>query len=275
MRASVNTLGAESKNVENRRNEYLKNKKITTLLAALTLTAGGFAATSASAEKYTIQPGDTLYKISEQYNTTVDSLKEMNQITSDLIFANDTLEVSSNGDVYIIEQGDTLFDIALANDVSVEQLQTWNGLSSDLIYAGDTISISGPLANQATPVTNVTPTSANGVQPTSQQNVVSQAPSNVAKTMTVEATAYTAYCTGCSGTTANGTDLRANPNLKVIAVDPRIIPLGTKVWVEGYGEAIAADTGGAIKGNKIDVFIPSKEDAYEWGRKNVTIKILN
>ena len=93
--------------------------------------------------------------------------------------------------------------------------------------------------------------------------------------MTVEATAYTAYCEGCSGTTANGTDLRANPNLKVIAVDPRVIPLGTKVWVEGYGEAVAADTGGAIKVNKIDVFIPNKAGAYEWGRKSVTIKILD
>ena len=63
----------------------------------------------------------------------------------------------------------------------------------------------------------------------------------------MRATAYTAYCEGCSGVTANGTDIRSNPNLKVIAVDPRVIPLGTRVWVEGYGEAIAADTGGAIK----------------------------
>ena len=67
----------------------------------------------------------------------------------------------------------------------------------------------------------------------------------------------------------------ANPNLKVISVDPSIIPLGSKVWVEGYGEAIAADTGGAIKGNKIDVFISNKEAASNWGRRTVTIKILN
>ncbi|WP_249671310.1 3D domain-containing protein, partial [Bacillus thuringiensis] len=58
------------------------------------------------------------------------------------------------------------------------------------------------------------------------------------KTLTMRETAYTAYCEGCSGITAYGTDIRSNPNLKVIAVDPRVIPLGTKVWVEGYGEAI-------------------------------------
>ncbi|WP_017754908.1 G5 and 3D domain-containing protein [Calidifontibacillus oryziterrae] len=90
----------------------------------------------------------------------------------------------------------------------------------------------------------------------------------------VSATAYTAYCKGCSGITSTGINLRKNPDQKVIAVDPRVIPLGTKVWVEGYGEAIAADTGGAIKGNKIDVFIPDKATVDQWGRKKVLIKIL-
>lgn len=92
--------------------------------------------------------------------------------------------------------------------------------------------------------------------------------------LTVTATAYTPYCTGCSGVTATGINLRNNPDLKVIAVDPSIIPLGTKVYVEGYGYAIAGDTGGAIKGNKIDVFFPTKSQAYNWGRKTVKIRIL-
>ena len=56
--------------------------------------------------------------------------------------------------------------------------------------------------------------------------------------------------------TATGLILNNNPNAKVIAVDPSVIPLGTKVYVEGYGYAVAADTGGAIKGHKIDVFFP-------------------
>ena len=90
----------------------------------------------------------------------------------------------------------------------------------------------------------------------------------------VNTTAYTAYCNGCSGITATGFDLRANPTAKVIAVDPRIIPLGTKVYVEGYGYAVAADTGGAIKGHKIDVFFPTKAEAFRWGVRKVKIKIL-
>ena len=67
----------------------------------------------------------------------------------------------------------------------------------------------------------------------------------------VIATAYTPYCKGCSGTSATGINLRLNPDMKAIAVDPSVIKLGSKVWVEGYGTAIAVDTGGAIKGIKL------------------------
>lgn len=91
----------------------------------------------------------------------------------------------------------------------------------------------------------------------------------------VSSTAYTASCNGCSGITSSGINLRANPNVKVIAVDPQVIPLGTKVYVEGYGYAVAADTGSAIKGYKIDVFFPSNSQAYRWGNRKVKIKILN
>lgn len=95
------------------------------------------------------------------------------------------------------------------------------------------------------------------------------------KEMTMTATAYTAYCKGCSGTTKTGINLRENPDLKVIAVDPKVIPLGTKVFVEGYGYAVAGDTGGAIKGNKIDVFTPNTTDANQWGVKTVKVRVYN
>lgn len=93
--------------------------------------------------------------------------------------------------------------------------------------------------------------------------------------ITMSATAYTASCNGCSGVTATGINLNSNPNAKVVAVDPSVIPLGSKVWVEGYGYAIAGDTGGAIKGNRIDLFVPSKDQAYRFGRKNVKVRVLN
>ena len=75
-----------------------------------------------------------------------------------------------------------------------------------------------------------------------------------------------------TGVTATGIDLKANKNAKVIAVDPNVIPLGSKVYVQGYGEATAADTGGAIKGNKIDVFVPSKSAAKTGALKRLKLK---
>ena len=104
-------------------------------------------------------------------------------------------------------------------------------------------------------------------------------PSN-GRELTVVATAYTAHPSENGGTyggrvlTAMGHDLTANPNMKMIAVDPKVIPLGSKVWVEGYGEAIAGDTGGAIKGNRIDILLGSDSAAQKWGRKTVKVKIL-
>ncbi|PFB55081.1 enterotoxin [Bacillus thuringiensis] len=97
--------------------------------------------------------------------------------------------------------------------------------------------------------------------------------------LTVVATAYTADPSengtyGGRVLTAMGHDLTANPNMRIIAVDPKVIPLGSKVWVEGYGEAIAGDTGSAIKGNRIDVLMGSKSKAMNWGRKTVKVKIL-
>lgn len=88
----------------------------------------------------------------------------------------------------------------------------------------------------------------------------------------VESTAYSG-----GGVTATGTVPVRDPNgISTVAVDPRVIPLGSLVYVEGYGRAIAADTGGAIKGNIIDVYVNSNEEAInDWGRKyNVPVYIL-
>ncbi|QWG54539.1 cell wall-binding protein [Bacillus mycoides] len=106
------------------------------------------------------------------------------------------------------------------------------------------------------------------------------------KEMYVHATAYTAdpsengYAAGQQVYSAWGPgdkpyNLTANPGMKLIAVDPSVIPLGSTVNVEGYGIAIAADTGGAIKGHKIDVLMPDKASSSNWGRKNVKVTILN
>lgn len=90
---------------------------------------------------------------------------------------------------------------------------------------------------------------------------------------TVQATGYSTQQRGLSTHTALGIDLRVNP--RVIAVDPRVIPLGSLVEVQGLGVYIAGDTGGAIKGNIIDIHYPTVGQALNWGRRNVKIRVIN
>lgn len=95
------------------------------------------------------------------------------------------------------------------------------------------------------------------------------------KSLKVKATAYHNNGGNGNGYTASGSSTRRDPNgYSTIAVDPRVIPLGTRLYVEGYGYAIAADTGGAIKGNTIDVFFNSSSEVYNWGVRYVNIYIL-
>lgn len=89
-------------------------------------------------------------------------------------------------------------------------------------------------------------------------------------TYTMTATAYT----GGTLTAMGLKPIRDPANLSTIAVDPSVIPLGTKVYIPGYGYAICSDTGGAIKGNIIDLYLNSEEECLAWGRRTVTLHII-
>lgn len=158
---------------------------------------------------------------------------------------------------------------------AVRAFQADNGLSVDGIAGKNTwtalTGTSQPAKKEAVQTTSTTSNSTTA----KQTNTESKASEQSGQEFRVEATAYTAYCTGCSGITATGIDLRSNPDQKVIAVDPDVIPLGSKVYVEGYGTAIAGDTGGAIQGNRIDLFMADRQDALDFGRKTVTVKVLD
>lgn len=97
--------------------------------------------------------------------------------------------------------------------------------------------------------------------------------SSKGKSIVVSATGYSTKQANLSTHTATGINLESNP--MVIAVDPSVIPLGSMVEIPGYGIFIAGDTGGAIKGNKIDIHFPSVQQANNFGRKTITINILN
>ncbi|ELY0463222.1 LysM peptidoglycan-binding domain-containing protein [Listeria innocua] len=275
--------------------------KKTVVAIAAGLIIAGSGSTQAFAAEYKVQDGDSLWKISNENNISIKQLKEDNNLRSNLIFPNQTLQVNSgekkaatsNGTKYTVVAGDTLGHIALDNGVTVNQLKEWNNLSSDLIIVGQKLSVGeNAKASESTPSESNKSESNATEQPAQQpkeekstqttqksttsnesSNNSSSAQGNVSKELTVTATAYSKAEPGMSHMTATGIDL--NDNSRVIAVDPSVIPLGSKVYVEGYGEAIAADTGGAIKGNKIDVHLNSVQEVNNWGVKQVKVQILD
>ena len=85
----------------------------------------------------------------------------------------------------------------------------------------------------------------------------------------------TAYTSGGQGKTASGRTVERNPNgISTVSVDPSVFPFGTIFYIEGYGYAIAADSGSAINGNEIDVYFDSSSECNEWGRKAVKVTVL-
>lgn len=277
-------------------------KKIVALIIGLIIT-GVTATTVSAATDYEVKKGDNLWTIAHHNNTTVEKLKDINELDSSLIHPKQMLKLDeAEPEYYIVEKGDSLGEISrgYGDEVTVENLKAWNNLNSDLIIIGQQLVVNDAselnteqvAAEQANADSTIEMKEAESVpeneteEATEDEVVTLEAEEEVnstaesestqpnGKTISVEATAYTAYCSGCSGITATGIDLKANPYEKVIAVDPNVIPLGTKVFVEGYGHAVAADTGGAIKGNKIDIHVPTKDQAYNWGRKVVEVTIL-
>lgn len=90
------------------------------------------------------------------------------------------------------------------------------------------------------------------------------------RALTMRATYYLPFACGGSGTGMTATGIRAKRG--VVAVDPRFIRLGTKLYIEGYGYAIAADTGGSIRGSRIDLCVGSRRDVK--GTHNVRVWVL-
>ncbi len=238
----------------------------------------------ALSERYKIEKGDTLWGISQNYEgVTYQKLAEWNSIANpDLIYAGDELVIYVDGKPVPVET--PVKEEAPAEEAPAEEPVT-EAPAEEAPAEEPVTEAPAEEAPAEEPVTEEPAEEAPAEEPVTEepaeeapaeepaQEEETAADPEVAQELTMTATAYTASCEGCSGITATGINLLENPDMKVISVDPDVIPLGSKVWVEGYGEAIAGDTGGAIKGNKIDIFIPEHQDAVNYGVQEVQVKV--
>ena len=127
-----------------------------TLLSVATVTAlTGIASHNISAAEYTVESGDTLWSLANESGTSVSTLKEVNELSGDLIVPGDVLEVDAepseedaqeNDGTYVIKSGDTLFEIGQKFDVDYQKIMEWNNLSTDMIYAGKTLIVAASAA---------------------------------------------------------------------------------------------------------------------------------
>ena len=196
-------------------------------------------------QEYTIKWGDTLSVISEATGASLDTLVQVNEIQdANLIYPGTVLRFSADQKEVTVDNGTSQHSYRVQDNNEVEEVETTQATTQ------------AAQATQATETTQAAAASSN----------------QGGYYLTVEATAYSYNEAGLSNYTADGTNLVSEPN--VIAVDPSVIPLGSYVEIPGYGIYRAADTGGAIYGNRIDVHLVSLNDVYNFGRRTITIRVL-
>ena len=284
-------------------------KNLKSILVTSVLTIGISLITSQSlfaatlTRTYTVKNGDCLSVIAQNHRESLNNLRKANNKWHDLIFPDQILKVSQQSTqkkgtsfkTYTVKSGDCLYTIAQKYGETLNNLRKDNNTWNDLIFPGQVLNVSvatSPVIQQTINLGNKKLSSMIAKSERSKVNtcsvkqkfkvpthlwnnkvsstITSSSSDSTYKTKyTMNATAYTG-----GGLTAMGlTPVRNLSGISTIAVDPSVIPLGTKVYIPGYGNAICSDTGGLIKGNIIDLYMNSKSESLNWGRRTVTLYI--
>lgn len=223
---------------------------------------------------------DKLEKTADSLKDSENELRSLNeQISKDL----DAVEIKKDEQQVVLdklnEQKEEIFAIIEANEKTLIEhaLSTINSSNSSVSQIQDAVNtLEGLIPQLSSPY--VIGLAQDGIY---QGNLIIEesttppaAPPSLNEdgkaTYQMESTAYTG-----GGLTATGLKPVHNPNgISTVAVDPNVIPLGSKVYVSGYGVAIASDTGGVIKGNIVDVYFNSLSECISWGRRQVEVTLL-
>ncbi len=180
-----------------------------------------------------------------------DNESSLAKLSTDITQEKDLLSKANDKEKKLIE-AQRQKELAAAQAVAAQKAQTLALQNAKNVAAQNTALLAAPSSTSS-----VTPS-----QPSP--------PSASSTVYTMTATSYSDYGYTASNTLTH----RDSGGYSTIAVDPTVIPLGTKVYVSGYGYAIAEDTGSAIQGNIIDVYLPTPAQANAWGRQTVTVTII-
>ena len=226
-------------------------------------------------QEYTIKWGDTLSVISEATGASLDTLVQVNEIQdANLIYPGTVLRFSADQKEVTVDNGTEQHSYRVQNNNEVKEVETTEATTQAAETTQAAQATETTQAAQATEATQTTQAAqaAQATPATETTQAAAASSSQGGYYLTVEATAYSYNEAGLSNYTADGTNLVSEPN--VIAVDPSVIPLGSYVEIPGYGIFRAADTGGAIYGNRIDVHLVNLNDVYNFGRRTITIRVL-
>ncbi len=191
--------------------------------------------------------------------------------------------------LYVVQPGDTLQSIAGKvlpdSKDAIKVLENLNGLEpGQELNPGDILTVPDPEGELSEPIG---PTYSSLEAANEANRVMEKAMREAARVkryqiensrgvksreMVLEITAYSKDDPGMDGRGIMFTRLPVDKG--ALAVDPRVIPLGSVVWIPGVGYTVALDTGGAIKGRRADLYIPDRAKALEWGRRQVKVRVL-
>ena len=257
------------------------------------------ASSGATPATYTVQDGDTLRSIADQFNLDILSLVAMNGIDDpDLIRPGSTLRVSAPPREYVVQAGDTLGDIASRYSVPSSALLKANALADpDLIVAGMTLvmptgtalaptptaaPVSAPVARSSAPAPAQstaprTTAPAAAAAPQSRPAAAAapapaSAPVSGSRVITALVTGYAPGAGASSSRTASGT----TTHWGTVAADTRLYPFGTRLRIQGLGDTVfvVEDTGSAVRGNVFDVWYPDVASARSSGPGTRQVTIL-
>ncbi|MEC6748672.1 3D domain-containing protein [Marinilactibacillus sp. XAAS-LB27] len=230
------------------------------------------------AVEYTFQWGDTLWGVSKATDVSIDKLAKVNDIDNRSMIQVDTkIYLSGDSSIISVENNDEVvsYDVSEEEVVETETPKEVQESVKEEVVEEEVVTEATPEATETTEATEPAETTAPEATPSEEVSTSSseeQASAQSGRTVSVEATAYSLNQPELGNITYSGIDLRQNPN--VIAVDPSFIPLGSKINVPGYGEFIAGDTGGAIKGNRIDIHMTDIQQALQFGRRSIEVQII-